>query len=384
MKRVLFVIPDLGIGGTNPSLEALYDSIKDLYHVTVFAISHHTRYRSFLFDDVLMPQSAALSFLYTDFERQRGIKRIIAFVIKSINRLLSLLGTDLKVSICKSQAQRLEARYSFDDVVAYQEGYATEFVSYFKNPHKVAWVHCNYDKWMPKEKSEESLYRQFTHIVCVSNYTASVFAARYPVLKSRTVGIHNFIDSGRILRLGSEIVDDPRFLSSGFTILSAGRIHEVKRFREIPAIAAQIKKRGLDFRWYIIGDTSDLKEISLFRDNAIKNCVSDYVIWLGGKSNPYPYFKAADLYVCTSESEACPMVFIEATLLGTPIVTTDFPSAFEFIEDKVNGCIVPLEIMADSICEMIENTSCYSVILDNIKETVIDNSRQLDEVMSIL
>ena len=84
-----------------------------------------------------------------------------------------------------------------------------------------------------------------------------------------------------------------------------------------------------------------------------KYSVQDCVKWLGGKSNPYPYFKKADIYVCLSESEACPMVFKEAKLFGLPIVTTDFPSAYEFVNEE-DGIISSLENMPDAINSMID------------------------------
>ena len=72
------------------------------------------------------------------------------------------------------------------------------------------------------------------------------------------------------------------------------------------------------------------------------------MIWLGEKVNPYPYFKDTDQYVCLSELEACPMVFLEAKLFNIPIVTTDFPSAREFVKDG-EGTISPLEDLPQAI-----------------------------------
>lgn len=384
MKKILFVIPDLGLGGTNSSLEALYNTIKDLYCIKVFAISHQTRYRTFGFDDNLMPQCRALSLLYTDFSKQSGMNRVLSFLIKSLYSFMRWFGVDIKRLISRFQIRKIESTNYFDTIVAYQEGYATEFVSFFQNPRRIAWIHCNYDKWMPIDNSEELLYSQFSHIVCVSDYTASVFSNRYPSLKDRTVGIINFVETERVFKMGQCDVDDDRFQKKGFTILSAGRFHAVKRFSAIPAIADSLRKKEVCFHWYVIGDANDAVEISNFLENVSKYELAEYVKWLGGKSNPYPYFREADLYVCTSESEACPMVFIEAKLFGTPIVTTNFPSANEFIKDKVNGRIVPLEGVADAIYCLIVDSGVYNSYLGCIKQTPIDNCKQIDEVRRIL
>lgn len=384
MKKLLFVIPDLGFGGTNPSLEALYSHLKNQFVISVFAIAHQPRSRPFLFDEVLLPQQRSLSCLFANLHELSGFNKILSFIIKLSDAIFRLCHIDLRRYVCKKSVKTIEASSDFDTVIAYQEGTATQFVSLFQVKDKVAWVHCNYEKWRAKDYSDLDLYRNFNYIVCVSDYTASVFSRRYPILKSRVVGVHNLVEPKNILSLGSEDIDDARFNSERFTILSVGRFHSVKRFRVIPQIAMYLKEKGVDFCWYILGDGSDLKEVELFIDNLNKYQVSQYVKWLGGKSNPYPYFNHSDLYVCTSESEACPMVFIEAKLLGVPIVTTDFPSSYEFIENNINGVITPLEKMPEVLYEILTNKTQYDVIKTNVSNFLYDNTQLMLKLSAVL
>ena len=86
-----------------------------------------------------------------------------------------------------------------------------------------------------------------------------------------------------------------------------------------------------------------------------RNNLSKVVFYLGPKTNPYPYFANADLYVCLSESEACPMVFNEAKCFGTPIVSTDFGSSYEFIQSEKDGIIIPRELIFEAIKKYIQN-----------------------------
>lgn len=60
----------------------------------------------------------------------------------------------------------------------------------------------------------------------------------------------------------------------------------------------------------------------------------------------------ADLYVCLSESETCPMVFLEAQLFNLPIVNTYFPSANEFIDNE-SGKIFQIENIPNDIVYII-------------------------------
>lgn len=350
MRKLLFVIPGLGIGGTNSSLESLYNHICKEYDVQVFAISYHTKKRDYSFNKALLPTNKVLSFLFTDYSVQRGLNKLKAFVYKVLQSCLRLFGIDLMSIVAKRVVKRIENSNEYDCVVAFQEGFATRFVSWFHNNNRIAWIHCDYSKWCPNG-SELGVYNRFNQIVCVSKYTASVFKGYYTALKDRVVAIHNLLDIERLSVLSQQNDLDIHIGKDKFIILSAGRFSEVKRFREIPRIAFSIKQNGGDFAWYIIGPDGGGLEMKHFEDNLKKYNIGDCVQWLGGKDNPYPYFKSASLYACTSESEACPMVFAEAKYFGLPIVTVDFPSAYEFVNDST-GKIVKLDDMACAIAEI--------------------------------
>ena len=50
------------------------------------------------------------------------------------------------------------------------------------------------------------------------------------------------------------------------------------------------------------------------------------VVVAGFQQNPYPWIKAAELLVLSSDHEGLPNVLVEALALGTPVVSTDCPS----------------------------------------------------------
>ena len=85
--------------------------------------------------------------------------------------------------------------------------------------------------------------------------------------------------------------------------------------------ACFLKKKGLAFKWYFIGEGSERKNI--------EKMISSYrlqndVILLGLQTNPYPYMAQADVYVQTSRHEGFGMTIAEAKILGLPIVSTNF------------------------------------------------------------
>ena len=376
MKSVLFVIPGLKTGGTNTSLSSIYSCVRKQFDIKVFSIAHQPPTSGYSFDSVIMKQNRLLSLLYSDYADQRGLLKAPAFCVKCIQSFFRLFGLNIGLLYGKRVIRKLESENVFDCIVAFQEGYTTHFVSMFHNPNKIAWIHCNYNTYLTIDLSEEFLYNSFNKIVCVSKYTASLFTERYPSLKDKTLAVYNFLDIQKIRTLSQQPITDNRFLTNKTVIISVGRFSKVKRFTEIPRIAASLADKGLQFYWYVIGPEEEGSEVHLFRKNLSQFKIQDSVIWLGGKTNPYPYFKFADVFVCLSKSEACPMVFKEAMVLNLPIVTTDFPSAFEFVNDN-NGIITPFEDIENAIIQIIHKKGPKTT-------NNIDKSEDLESVSTII
>ena len=352
MKRLLFIIPSLATGGTNSSLDALYEYLRVRFDISVFAISHCPRNHKYTFDEILLPVDRVLSYSFSNYSDLKGLDKVKATWYKLLRLLFRRLQRDWDGFLEKRAVRDVRRKHTFDTVIGFQEGSATKMASLFEEAYTIAWIHSNYDAYLDKMHSEESIYAQFDRIVCVSEYTSSVFCRRYPSLDWKVVTVYNLINSKKVLCLGEEQIDDDRFIRKSHTFVTIGRFSEVKRFREIPSVAQYLRSRGLDFVWYIIGPSEDSVEFRSFIENSERFGVKECVKWLGGKANPYPYYKASDLYVCLSESEACPMVFKEAQLFGLPIVTTNFPSSFEFIKGE-NGIIAPLAEIGEAIISMV-------------------------------
>ena len=57
-------------------------------------------------------------------------------------------------------------------------------------------------------------------------------------------------------------------------------------------------------------------------------------------SNPFPYVKAADVFVLLSRFEGKPICITESLIIGTPAIVTNYPSANEQIICGHNGIII--------------------------------------------
>ena len=328
MKRLLFITPSRSIGGTNSSLSSIISFLKDKFDIKVLVISSSGE-GTYSFDDIVI-SNALLDAYHTDYSKLDSSIKILAFFIKTLKRILNLLSISGENIINRLAVKSIGKEYNFDVVIGFSEGVSMRLASQFNVPSKVTWIHCDYDRAVPEYINELSFYEKFNDIVCVSKYTKQKFINRYPSLASRTIYIYNLLDVDRIKCLSEAPIDDKTFRNDLFTIVSMGRMDPVKGFSLIPKIASELKQRACKFRWFIIGGPENY-EFSKVKSEIQKYDVDDVVFLLGAKRNPYPLLRASNLYVSTSFSEACPMVFLEAKTLGVPIVSADFGSAHEFV-----------------------------------------------------
>ena len=78
------------------------------------------------------------------------------------------------------------------------------------------------------------------------------------------------------------------------------------------------------------------------------------------------------------------MIFNEAKILHVPIVSADFGSAFEFIEDGKTGIISPLADISNAIMRMFNDEELRELVKRNISQFEFDNTDLIASVKSIL
>ncbi|MEW6036730.1 MAG: glycosyltransferase [Pseudomonadota bacterium] len=71
--------------------------------------------------------------------------------------------------------------------------------------------------------------------------------------------------------------------------------------------------------------------------------ITQHVVLVGFRENPFPYMAQADIFVLSSFFEGFGNVIVEAMALGVPVVATDCPSGpGEIISNGENGFLVPV------------------------------------------
>lgn len=370
-KKILIVVRILSTGGITSSLKALMQtSFSRDNEVTILTLSKNGIEQCPELSRHIKHAGTLSHLWYTSMLGASLQAKLLALPIKIVKKM-PWIGKKVDSLIERRTARRTERKIPHDVVIAFAEDTAPKIVRHFSTANRIVWLHCDYGNRIKHDN--ENLLKKFSTIVCVSDFTRDSLLNRYPSLEGKVTSIYNICSIENIKAKANEKIDDNRFKTTDFTIISVGRVAKVKRFPQIPQIAKKLRDCGITFKWYIIG-SGNSEETEKVKTAIESYGMQDEVIMLGAKSNPYPYFKAADLLVSTSESEACPMIFNEAKILGTPIVSTNFGSSYEFIKEGRDGIISSLDNLHNAIAKIAtkDNYNSYSPKIDEeLKEYCI-------------
>ena len=242
----------------------------------------------------------------------------------------------------------------FDLAVAYLEGPATWYVAEkVQASVKAAFLHIDYSRAGYTRELDEGCYEVYDRIYAVSQEVKERFLAVYPEYTGRTRIFFNIIDRERIRNLSAE-PGGFQDAYEGIRLLTVGRLYYQKGYDLAVRTAARMKKNGYQFRWYVLGEGEERRRLQ----KQIKEAeLEDTFILLGAVDNPYPYFRQADIYICTSRYEGKSIVIEEAQTLGKPVAAVKCTGIEEQIRSGTDGIIAGAEPedLAQAIQELMED-----------------------------
>ena len=380
MNNILFILPSYRYGGTMTSFKNLLLLVHSDYNISVKAIVNEDDAYGFIgkYANVLDKRKPQSQTIQGDVYGQPK-KRVIAKLGKDF---LSKIGIDLAPMMLKRMANRLDCS-NYDAVIGFQEGYATYFVSQTNAKVKIAWIHSIYSRLIGLEsKTNIKSYNNIDKIVCVSNTAKNDFIRTDPSQKSKLHMVMNGLDVNQVKNQSECKIPEKRHDS--IDVISVGRIDPIKRFSKIPSITDEIRKKGLNITWHIVGGIADTKEYELLQSEIKKYHLEESVILAGQYPNPYPYIKRSRLLGCLSSSETFNYTLAEARTLGVPVVTTDFPAAQEFVDNGVNGFITPIEQIGNVIFDLLSHPNKYQAAKESISHYEYNNAIVKEQFKSLL
>jgi glycosyltransferase involved in cell wall biosynthesis len=140
----------------------------------------------------------------------------------------------------------------------------------------------------------------------------------------------------------------------GFVWLAVGRFDPQKDYPNMLQAFARVVRERSDTTLLIAGDGPLRKAMESM---ALDLGISGYVRFLGIRRDVSQLMNAADAYVMSSSWEGMPMVLLEASATGLPIVATDVGGNREVVLDGITGFLVPPrnpEALAEAMLRMMD------------------------------
>ena len=305
MKKILFLIHDLGPGGAEKVLVNLVNHMdREKFDITVMT----------LFDVGVNRQYLAKHIHYRSCFKK---------MIRGNSHLMKLLSP--------RQLHRWLIKDRYDIEVAYLEGPSSRIISGCPHPDTrlYGWVHClptrqNVTLGYRSYGEAEACYRRLDRVVCVSETAAAGFRQVFPTLPTPVV-LYNTNDSEKIRTLSAEGVDLPE---AKLRLVAAGRLTPVKAFDRLIRIHARLRDDGLPVQTLILGTGALEPQL---KAQAARLGVSDSLLFTGYQTNPYQFIAKSDVFVCSSLSEGFSTAATEALIVGTPVCTVEVSGMKEML-----------------------------------------------------
>lgn len=357
MKRILIVTSALGygIGGSEKALiEMLKKMDTQRYDISVLSLTGegeqpfywdaiHTTYGYGDFLSMTEPLRKAISHAGDYSPGALFSKLLVSIVSRSVRRDIS----DYAWERYKRYIAPLPEEY--DVAIGYGVGMATYFVAdKVRAKHKIFWTDTDLQKAHINLVYYKQVFAKCDAIAVVADSAKQRLADLFPDEQDKIIVVRNIVPVEELKALAAQ--------GEGFTdgfdgtrVLSVGRLCEAKAFHLAVQAADILRGKQYRFRWYIVGFGALEKELR--KQISDLGLEKDFIL-LGQRFNPYPFFMQTDLYVQTSVYEGSPITIDEALAFGKPIVTTNFPAAYEKIDDGKNGIIVDMN--AQSVADGVE------------------------------
>lgn len=272
---------------------------------------------------------------------------------------------------------------SYDYVIAYAQGVPTFYVADKTCPKqkKLSWINVSYKPRGQVDYIEEK-YKSIDKIVAVSESVKDIEESVFPSFSGRMDIMRDMVNPELIYRLAVEPIGLSKDLQK-LTIITLGRLNHQKGYDIAVEAATELKKSGIPFVWYVLGDGAMEQEIQTW---IIKRGLQQEFILLGAKTNPYPFLKLADVYVQTSKFEGFGLAIAEARILNIPVVTTKFDAVFMQMVDGKNGLVTEMNglAVAKAIIELWTDKGKYNSIVNYLKNEPKGNMELIHEFYKLL
>ena len=339
MKKIIFVIESMNIGGTEKALLSMISEIPiHKYDITILLLENSGGFLGFIpkhikvkylkeYSDVkFYMNKSAKELLLSEIKSNKYFDGIKTLIYYGISRVLKDYNIYFNNKIMKRVSMLNE---EYDVAISYQ-GPPSNFSAYLvankiKAKKRIQWIHSDVSKLNLDIKTTNNLYKRFNKIFVVSNEAKKKFEELFPEQIDKTEVFRNILSSKLAIQQ-SELKVGFNDNFDGIRILTVGRLSGEKGQGITIPILSKLREEGYNVKWYCVGEGSFRSELQQLIK---KYGLEEEFILLGSTTNPYPYMAQCDLYVQSSRHEGYCITLAEAKIFNKSIISTDFTGAKE-------------------------------------------------------
>lgn len=383
-KRILFMIGTLQSGGVSKSIVNLLNVMdRTTYDVHLLLLDRAGDILSpYLPSDITVHVNREIENLHRGF---RGVRALLftGHLWLAIGSLLRMLMSKFSRAWAGRLLAYLMPRFtdlSFDLIVDYggqQQLYY--MVDKLDGKKKITFFHSDYAKWPYYYAADKRYYPKVDHIFSISQTCVDSLKRFFPECLDKISIMENISSPDLIQRLAAESVEMPE---ASLSLLTIGHVLKAKGIDWAIEAGSQLKEKDIDFKWFFLGKIIESDWLILIE----KKGLSDNFVFLGIRPNPYPYIKAADIYVHPSRFEGKSIALDEAKILCRPIIVTNFSTVNDQFEDRVNASICEMNggALADAIIELATNKELCQSYVAYLNAHIVDNSSEVEKLYAFI
>lgn len=341
MKRILFVIGQLRVGGVSKALIELLRCIEGMYDISLLCFDQNGAFFSDVPDSVhIVPTSNLLALTERSAKEMQAAGKRYALLRSGLSLGTKMAGKKWPAKILTKMVGTIPGEY--DVAISYTHpmpdhmfcNLGAEIVLDCVNAKKkMVFIHCDFGAYGGNCAYNRQLLGRFDKIATVSDSVGRQIVNCVPEQAHKVCTVRNCHDFDKIREMAGV---DPVVYTSDITFVTVARLSEEKGLLRCVPIFARLHQEGHNVRWHIVGNgpvRESLKE-------AITEYGADKCIQLEGEQvNPYRFLKNADFLLVPSFHEAAPVVFDEAAALGIKVISTQTLSAEEMVSARNIGVV---------------------------------------------
>lgn len=317
MKKVLFLIHDLGQGGAEKVLVNLVNNMDpNKFDITVISL-----FGGGVNEQFLKPHIHYRTIFKKSFPGNSHVMKLLS----------------------PKMLHRWFIQDHYDIEVSYLEGPSARIISGCPNENTklISWIHVQQDNMNQlagafRSHSEAiNCYNQFDQTIYVSQFVQVDFCKILNFKKPGQV-LYNTVESEKIISYSTEITSEITG-DDAIRLVAVGTLKESKGYERLLRIINRLNSEDYNLHLYILGIGPLRQKLEEYiQANHLQNAVT----LLGYQTNPYKYVAKCNLFVCASFAEGFSTAATEALIVGTPVCTVEVSGMKEMLGENNEWGIV--------------------------------------------